>query len=420
MIRTASWLLTLVWVLRTYDAIHLLPTLPDLTDLDWDVLPEGLPTLTVVVPARDEAEKIGATLEALMVADYAGVQVLVVDDRSTDGTGAIVDAYVEEYARRRPGALSAIHIAELPEGWLGKTFALMVATENSLSDYLLFTDADILFSPSVLRRALVCARETQADHLVVLPTVEVKSRGEGIVLGFLQVMSLWATRPWMVQEPKARRDVAGIGAFNLVRRDALNEIGGWIPQRLAVLEDITLGRRIRAAGMRQRMAFAPGMVLVHWAKGGHGLLTNMTKNLFSAFGFQPVFVVLMCVWIGVFFLLPLAGLVWWGTVVQALVILCCIGALYRVMGAASKIDARYAWLYPLGALAMMFAMTRSMVVVLFQRGVLWRGTLYPLRDLRRHNSPFVWEREARKKLDEEIRTARVVRKLEAQAKKGKR
>jgi len=307
----------------------------------------------------------------------------------------------------------------LPEGWLGKTFALMVATENSSSDYLLFTDADVLFSPSVLRRALVCAQETQADHLVVLPTVEVKSRGEGIVLGFLQVMSLWAVRPWMVQEPKARRDVAGIGAFNFVRRDALNEIGGWIPQRLAVLEDITLGRRIRAAGMRQRMAFAPGMVLVHWAKGGHGLLLNMTKNLFSAFGFQPLFVLLVSVWIAIFFLLPLAGLVWWGTLVQALLILCCIGAMYRVMGAASRIDARYAWLYPLGAVAMIFAMARSMVVVLYQRGVMWRGTLYPLRDLRRHNSPFVWEREARKKRDEEIRTARVVRKLAEQAEKGK-
>jgi len=414
-VRTFAWLLTVMWVLRTYDAVHLIPTLPDLTFPDWDGLPEGLPTLTVVVPARDEAEKIGATIEALMVADYAAIKVLVVDDRSTDGTGAIVDAYVEEYAWRRPGALGAIHIEELAEGWLGKTFAMMVATENSSSDYLLFTDADVLFSPSVLRRALVCARDTEADHLVVLPTVEVKSRGEGIVLGFLQVMSLWATRPWMVEDPKARRDVAGIGAFNLVRRDALNEIGGWLPQRMAVLEDITLGRRIRAAGMRQRMAFAPGMVLVHWAKGGYGLLTNMTKNLFSAFGFQPVFVVLMCVWVGVFFLLPLAGLAWWGTVVQALVILCCIGASYRVMGEASRIDARYAWLYPLGAVAIMFAMLRSMVVVMFQRGVRWRGTVYPLRDLRAHNSPFVWEREARKKRDEEVRATRVARRLAEKA-----
>ena len=416
-IKVVAWLIALVWVLRTYNVVQMIPQVTDLSMPDWNVFPEGTPTLTVVVPARDEVEKIAATLDALLMSDCPGMRILVVDDRSTDGTGAIVDAYVDEYARRRPGALSAIHITELPEGWLGKTFALMVGTENSESDYLLFTDADVLFSPSVLRRALVCAQETQADHLVVLPTVEVRSRGEGIVLGFLQVMSLWATRPWMVQEPKARRDVAGIGAFNLVRRDALNEIGGWIPQRLAVLEDITLGRRMRAAEMRQRMAFAPGMVLVHWAKGGHGLLLNMTKNLFSAFGFQPLLVLLMCVWIFVFFLVPLAGLVWWGTVVQAVLILCCIGALYRVMGRASQIDARYAWLYPLGAVAIMFAMLRSMVVVLVKRGVMWRGTLYPLSDLRRHNSPFVWEREARKKRDEEIRAKRVARRIAEKAKK---
>ncbi len=411
MVRTVAWGIALVWVLRTYDVIRLLPGMDDLTLPDWDALPEGTPTLTVVVPARDEAEKIAATLDALMAADYAGLRVLVVDDRSTDGTGAIVDAYVAEYAVRKPGRLQAIHIAELPEGWLGKTFALMVGTENSASEYLLFTDADVLFSPSILRRAMVCAQDMQADHLVVMPTVEVRSRGEGVVLGFLQMMGLWASRPWKVEDPKALRDVTGIGAFNLVRRDAFNEIGGWLPQRLAVLEDITLGRRMKAAGMRQRMAFAPGMVLVHWASGAGGLLRNMTKNLFSAFGFQPLLVLLACAWIGMFCLLPLMGLAWLPTVVPALLVLSCVGATYRVMGAETLIDARYAWLYPLGAVGMMFAMLRSMVVVLAQRGVVWRGTLYPLRDLRRHNSPFEWERAARKKHDEEIRAARIARKM---------
>lgn len=419
MIQTASWLVALVWVLRTYELVKMLPTLPDLTMVDWDTLPEGLPSLTVVVPARDEADKIAATIEALMVADYAALKVLVVDDRSTDGTGAIVDQYVEEYARRRPGALEAIHITELPEGWLGKTFALMVATENSASDYVLYTDADVLFSPSVLRHALVCAQDMEADHLVVLPTMEVRSRGEGIVLGFFQVMGIWASRVWRVADPRARRDVAGIGAFNLVRRDALNEIGGWLPQRLAVLEDVTLGRRMKAADMRQRVAFAPGMVLVHWAKGGKGLLQNMTKNLFSAFNFQVSFVLLAWVWIGVFCLLPIVGLAWLPTVVPALLIFACVGATYRMMGSVSRIDARYAWLYPLGAMGMMFAMLRSMVVVLARRGVVWRGTFYPLRELREHNSPFVWERAARKKRDEAIRATRVAKRLAKKAEKKK-
>ncbi len=410
-IQTVSWAIALAWVLRTYDAVHLLPTLPDLTTVDWDAAPAGSPTLTVVVPARDEAENIAATLDALLLADYPWVRILVVDDRSTDGTGAIVDAYVAEYGERKPGRLAAIHVADLPDGWLGKTFALMVATENSDSDYLLFTDADVLFSPSILRRALVYAQDSKADHLVVMPTMQVRSRGEGIVLGFFQIFGLWASRLWKVEDPKAKSDVVGVGAFNLVRRDALNEIGGWLPQRLVVLEDITLGRRMRAAGMRQRVAFAPGLVLVHWAKGAGGLLRGMTKNLFSAFNFQPLLVLLAWLWIAVFCLLPLVGLVWLPTVLPALVVLCCIGASYRVMGEASRIDARYAWLYPLGALALMFAMLRSMVVVWVRRGVVWRGTYYPLRDLRRHNSPFMWERAARKRRDEEINAQRLARKL---------
>jgi cellulose synthase/poly-beta-1,6-N-acetylglucosamine synthase-like glycosyltransferase len=417
-IQTVSWGIALVWVLRTYDAIHLLPTVPELTMPDWNVTPVGTPTLTVVVPARDEAENIAATLDALLLADYPGLRILVVDDRSTDGTGAIVDTYVAEYAERMPGRLEAIHVAELPEGWLGKTFALMVATENSDSDYLLFTDADVLFSPSILRRALVYAQDTDADHVVVMPTVQVRSRGEGIVLGFLQIFGVWVSRPWKIDDPKARRDVVGMGAFNLVRREALNEIGGWLPQRLAVLEDITLGRRMKAAGMRQRIAFAPGLVLVHWAKGARGVLRAMTKNLFSAFNFRPLMLLLVWMWIAVFCLLPLVGLAWPPTMLPALVVVCCIGALYRVMGAESLIDARYAWLYPLGALALMYAMVQSMVVVWARRGVVWRGTHYPLRDLRRHNSPFVWERAARKLREEEANAKRLEKKLAKNRKKS--
>ena len=116
-------------------------------------------------------------------------------------------------------------------------------------------------------------------------------------------------------------------------------------------------------------------------------------------------------WIAVFCLLPLVGLAWLPTLVPALIVLCCIGASYRVMANVSLIDARYGWLYPLGALAVMFAMLQSMLAVWARRGVVWRGTHYPLRDLRRHNSPFVWERAARKLREEEIGARRLAKKL---------
>jgi hypothetical protein len=111
----------------------------------------------------------------------------------------------------------------------------------------------------------------------------------------------------------------------------------------------------------------------------------------------------------IFCLLPLAGLFWVRTLIPAVLTLCCIGATYRLIGAVSQIDARYAWLYPLGAVSFMFAMVRSMVIVWWQRGVVWRGTHYGLRELRRHNSPFVWEREAKKLREQERRDAKLAR-----------
>jgi cellulose synthase/poly-beta-1,6-N-acetylglucosamine synthase-like glycosyltransferase len=414
LVELAAWGVAAGWVWRAGDAVRHLPSVPDLRGPEWDLHPQ-LPSLTVVVPAKDEAEKLRATLEALLAADYPELRVLVVDDRSTDATGEIADGFVRELgetaATINTPQFQAMHVKELAEGWLGKTFALELATQRCDTDWILYTDADVLFSPSILRRAMLFAEREQADHVVVLPTMQAKSWGEGIVLGFYQIFGVWATRPWRVQDPESLRDVIGVGAFNLVRRVAMDEIGGWAPQRMAVLEDITLGRRMKCEGMRQRVAFAPGLVLVHWAEGARGLMRVTVKNLFSAFNFQPVLLLGMCAWIVVFCLAPLAGLAWGRTLLPSLVVLCCIGATYRVMGAVSGLDARYGLAYPLGAVLFVGAMLRSMVTVLWQRGVVWRGTHYALADLRQHNSPFVWERAARDRMAEQRRAAKLVKRV---------
>ncbi len=386
----AAWAVAMGWCIRTTEAMKNLPLVANLTDLDRNVVPEGTPGLTVIVPARDEAENIAATLDTLMQQDYAGVMVVAVDDRSTDATGAIMD----DYAARFPERVRVLHITELAYGWLGKTHALAQGLALAESEYVLFTDGDVLFSPSVLRRSLAYAVDERADHLVTVPTMQVKTWGEGVVLGFFQTLGLWATRPWKVSDPKAERDVIGIGAFNLFRREALVAIGGMMPQRLAVLEDITLARRMQAAGMRQRVAFAPGLVLVHWAAGANGLMRVMSKNLFSAFNFRPALALAACVGIALFCLGPLVGLFYWGTMVPGLLVVACLSIAYRMYGELSWIPAKYGWAFPLGAVAFIYAVVRSMVVVWKDRGVKWRGTLYPLRELRRHNSMRQWAKKA--------------------------
>lgn len=384
----AAWGLACVWCVRAFGAMRGMPKLPDLATMMGNRSPLSMPSLTVVVPARNEAANIAATLQSLVAQDYMWMQICVVNDRSTDTTGAIID----EFAARYPKRVHAMHIADLPEGWLGKTNAMQAVATHSHAQFLLFTDADIVFEPTILRRALAYMERERAAHLVVAPTPTVRSWGEGTMLGFFQVMGLWAMRPWRVADPSAKRDAIGVGAFNLVRHDALEQIGGLEPQRLAIVEDATLGIRIKAAGLPQRLAVAPGMVNVHWAAGGRGIVKVMTKNLFSVVNFRPALLLGACAGILLLFLGPLAGLCGKWTLLPSLVSLLCIGISYRAMGRMTSIPAKYFWTYPLGAVAFVWALLRSMLAVWVQRGVVWRGTHYPLSELRKHNSPLQWRR----------------------------
>ncbi len=260
-----------------------------------------------VVPAKDEAETVRPAMETLLAQEYEWLKIVALDDRSTDATGALLD----ELAAKSPEKLDVVHITETAEGWMGKTFAMEVATQRSRSEYVLFTDADVWFSPSILRRALAYAEIAGADHLVIAPTPVTKTWGERAMISFLQMLAMWASRPWRVADPKARRDVAGAGAFNMVRREALEQIGGLAPQRLSVVEDVTLGQRMRAAGMQQRLVFAPGLVLVHWAPGAFGIIRGLTKNLFALANFRLPLAAVMMGGVFALFVLPLvsAGLV---------------------------------------------------------------------------------------------------------------
>ena len=185
-LEAGAWGLAGAWCVRVYGAVKNVPKLPDLTSMQWDRTPAKSPGLTVVVPARNEAANIAATLDSLVAQDYAWLQVVTVNDRSEDETGAIVEGYAERFPRR----VRALHVRELPVGWLGKTHAMQLAVGESRSEYLLFTDADILFEPTVLRRALAYAEQAGAAHVVVAPTPLVRAWGEGVMLGFFQVLGL--------------------------------------------------------------------------------------------------------------------------------------------------------------------------------------------------------------------------------------
>jgi hypothetical protein len=383
-LQVAAWLIGFAWLLKLVEAWRGLARVPNLLDPEYDVVPAGRPSVTVVVPARNEAANVMASMESLLGQDYSRLRILAVDDRSTDETGAILDRLAGVHGRR----LEVVHISELPAGWLGKTHAMAFAARYAIAsqrpDYILFSDADIVFRADAIRRSLAEAAASSADHFVLLPTTIAKTSGEGMLLAFLQVLGLWAVRPWRVGDPKAKRDAIGVGAFNLIRTEVYEALGGFDATPMEVLEDLTLGRRVKGSGYRQSVAAGPGMVSVHWAAGVRGIVNGMGKNLFAIFGFRPVLLLGAALWVALFCIAPVGFLVHAGTRGAGVMALASAFGLYALSSHSNRLSAGYAAGFPIAAAVLIHAMLRSMVITLWDGGVMWRGTFYPIAELRSH------------------------------------
>ena len=282
----AGSILALAWFSRIVEAAFGMPHVTDVTSPEWNIKPVsplGDPRVSVIVPACNEEETIRETLRRLLLVDYDNYEGLVVDDRSTDATGAIIDDV--SASPEAHGILHAVHIHELPAGWLGKTHAMWQASLRATGEWLLFTDADVLFKPDSLRRAITYSEREKADHTVLFPFMIMKGPGERMMISFFQTLFMFGHRPWKVSDPKAK-DHIGVGAFNLVRRTAYDAIGTYKALRMDVLDDMKLGKLIKNAGFRQRNVFGADLISIRWAKGAMGVVHNLTKNFFAVLSFQ--------------------------------------------------------------------------------------------------------------------------------------
>jgi hypothetical protein len=153
---------------------------------------------------------------------------------------------------------------------------------------------------------------------------------------------------------------------------------------MEILEDLTLGRRVKRAGLRQRMAIAPGMISLHWAAGLRGIVGGLAKNAFAAFGFNAALLVSAAAGMIALCLAPVAFVTIAGTRLPAAIALASVAGLYVLTRRSTRISPVYAALFPVGAAVAVYAMLRSMRITLRDGGVTWRGTFYPLADLRRN------------------------------------
>ena len=398
-------LLTLIWLSRVVDTSFGVRSLTNISKPEWDrrpATPAGNPRVAIIVPARNEEASIEQALTRLLALDYANYEVIAIDDRSTDQTGQIMDNVARGCSdgRPRPSAreagadsdsgtnphprLKIVHIHDLPPGWMGKAHAMWSAGRQTEADWLLFTDADVMFRPDCLRRAIAYAEAERADHVVLFPRTIMKRPGEKMMLAFFQLLFVFGHRPWKVADPKAK-DHIGVGAFNLVRRKVYEAVGTYEALRFEVVDDMKFGKVIKNAGFRQRNVLGNDLLEIRWAMGARGVVRNLTKNFFAVMSFQWWRAIGFCVAATILNVIPFVGIIaahGWERVPYA-ISLTCIFFLYAGMSIYSDVRPWYFLLHPIGTALFIYTMLRSMLFTLGRGGVEWRGTLYPLEELRK-------------------------------------
>jgi glycosyltransferase involved in cell wall biosynthesis len=336
--------------------------------------------VSILVAARNEASSLPRALPTLVTQERANFEVVAVDDRSDDATGAILDDFAA-----RDSHLRVVHVTELPAGWLGKPHALQMAYEKSSGEWLLFTDADVRFHPEAVARALRMVRERNLDHLTLVASLDMHGFWEHTALSYIALAFLLGIRPWLVDKPAAG-SYMGIGAFQMVRRSAYEAAGGHRRLAMEVVDDMKLGKMVKRAGYRSNVGFAEGYVRLRWQEGLRNITRGLTKNMFAGMSFH--------VWkaVGTFFavlilsVLPFValafthGLTFWLALAASVGAIVFNAAVLRGSGAESPV---YGIAHPVGALVFAWIAMRSMVVTLWRGGIIWRDTFYPLDELRR-------------------------------------
>jgi len=338
------------------------------------------PAVAVVVAARDEALGVEGCVRSLLALDYPGVEVIVVDDRSTDATGAILGRLAAQDPR-----LKVIHVGELPPGWLGKNHAQWLGAGRAQGELLLFTDADIEFSPSALRDAVSVLEAERLDHLALGPALTLPGIWLAASVAFFARQFALLMRPWRARDPSSSSYI-GVGAFNLVRAAAYRAAGGHERIALRPDDDIRLGQILKQAGFRQDLRHAPDALRVTWYGSVGEFVRGLEKNVLAGLDYRGGLGLA-----GLALLLAIEMLPW-------LVLVAGEGAARRAAAAAigvsvamlaailrvARAPVAAALLEPFAALVFVHACARSIILAYARGGILWRGTLYRLDELRRN------------------------------------
>lgn len=345
--------------------------------------PSGHPSVSILVPARDEAENLPACLASLLAQDYPNFEILALDDQSRDSTWAVLS----DWDSQHPG-LHALAGLPLPAGWLGKNWACYQLAQTARGEYLLFTDADTRHHPQTLRETVGALMDERGDLLTGLPHHEAVTWIEKLLVPMISWSLLHFLPVHLAHQVQMPALSAGIGQFMLFRASTYRRIGGHAAVRGHAAEDMALTRRVKAAGGRWRMADLRRRVRCRMYRTGREILEGFSKNLFAAFDYRRLPFLFIWSWLGVFYLLPpaltMAG--WLGVSISHLAMdLASVAWLgtallwwnfYALIGQPRWL----ALLYPVTMMAMIAIAIRSYLMTRAGRAT-WKGRLLPKREM---------------------------------------
>jgi len=344
----------------------------------WTADTASLPRVSIIVPARNEARHVEAALQSLLRMDYPDLEVIAVDDRSTDRTGEILDRLAAESPQ-----LQVVHVDDLPPGWLGKNHALAAGAERATGQWLLFTDADVSMTPPTLRLAVCYAQTNQLDHLALTPGIDMPNLLlQSFVVTFVTFFCIYF-QPWKARDPRSKRYI-GIGAFNLVRRTVYEQAGGHEAIRMRPDDDMMLGKRIKGHGFRQDSASGVGLICVPWYGSLGEVFIGLEKNAFSGVNYSiptvlagATVMLLLNVWPFVAMFVVRGPAQWLYAATSLLLWALC----WRV-AAWLRLPWRSALAFPLCVVLFLAIQWRAMYLTLKNRGIRWRDTHYSLDELK--------------------------------------
>jgi chlorobactene glucosyltransferase len=386
------WFIALVWLVIVILTLHGLTrqrTLSPTTNLDLTA--SDAPLVSILVPARNEQHRVlEACIRSILAQDYGRFEVIAVDDRSTDSTAAILKTLARSDER-----LHVVEGRELPPGWLGKPYAMQQALNHAHGEWILATDADMIFERSVLRTAIDRVVKAQGDALTLIPRFEAGSFWERVMIPTWTWVFLMFALFYLINDRKTDRAV-GIGGFFLIRRTVLDRVGGYEGLKDEVMEDVRLAERIKHSGARLLMDQAPALIRTRMYKTFGEMWECSTKNWFSGVNFSLPFALfcvvsmyLVAVAPPVIALLAAVGLAS-GVRPDAslLLIPAALSWLLQVLvmaavGRLSEVSPVYALAVPLGLGVMYLMLFDSSVRITAGRGVKWKGRrIYERRGVR--------------------------------------